>query len=247
MRAKKAKQALHSDRGGYILILIVLIVCIIGVFIWFDPMGLIHRSGSGMPWNEERRLVYPGGKVKQPKEGQPKILENLYFECELMENNDIKGKVMLLILTDGRINGAWTCKYNPESNTTGEVAGAGFKGNIDPTKIYKDKDGEDPNKLYFIAKGNSPIFVINSKIDKIKIATGTTYVTGWLDNEYNAVGKVTVTSDKKKLLGVLLAGQRRGDQKENGLWIFFAGGIAESAVIILGYWVILVSSYQQRW
>jgi hypothetical protein len=175
----------------------ILIVCIIGVFIWFDPMALIPGSGSGMPWNEERRLVYPGEKVKQPKEGQPKILENLYFEGELTENNDIKGKVMLLILTDGRIGGVWTGKYNPESDITWEVAGSGFKGNIDPTKIYSDKDGEDPNKLYFIAKGDSLILVINSKTDKIKTAIGLIYVTGWLDNEYNAVGKVTITSNKK--------------------------------------------------
>ncbi len=197
MKAVRLRQMSRANRSGVILILMVLIVCIIGAFIWFDPMGLIRGSGSGMPWNEERRLVHPGGKVKQPKEGQPKILDNLGFSGKLMENNEVKGDVGLFILTDGRIKGIWTGKYNPEPNITWEVVGSRFKGNIDPTKIYSDKDGKDSRKLYFIAKGKALIMVTNSKTDKIKTATGAIYVTGWLDNEYNAVGKVTITSDKK--------------------------------------------------
>jgi hypothetical protein len=187
----------RAERSGVILILMVLIVCIIGALIWLDPMALIRGSGSGMPWNEERRIVRPGGEVKQSKEGQPKILDNLVFEGPIVENNEVKGGVGLFILTDGRIKGVWAGKYNPEPAITWEVVGSRFNGNIDPTKIYSDKDGEDPRKLYFIAKGKSLILETNSKTDKIRTATGAIYVTGWLDNEYNAVGKVTITSDKK--------------------------------------------------
>jgi hypothetical protein len=187
----------RAERSGVILILMVLIVCIIGALIWLDPMALMRSSGSGMPWNEERRIVPPGEEVKQPKEGQPKILENLAFAGKIMENNEVKGEVGLFILTNGRIKGVWEGKYNPEPDITWEVMGSRFKGNIDPTKIYSDKDGEDPRKLYFIAKGKSLILETNSKTDKIRTATGAIYVTGWLDNEYNAVGKVTITSDKK--------------------------------------------------
>ncbi len=187
----------RAERSGVILILMVLIICIIGALIWLDPMALIRGSGSGMPWNEERRLVRPGEEVKQPKEGQPKILDNLGFDGQIVEDNEVKGGVGLFILTDGRIKGIWEGKYNPEPNITWEVVGSRFRGNIDPTKIYSDKDGKDPRKLYFIAKGESLIMVTDSKTDKIKTATGLIYVAGWLDNEYNAVGKVTITSDKK--------------------------------------------------
>lgn len=197
MRIMKLRGVSGAGRGGYVLILMVLIVCIIGAFIWLDPMALVHSSGSGMPWSEERRLVHPGGKVKQPKEGQPKILDNLGFSGKLMENNEVKGEVDMFISTDGRIKGVWGGKYNPEPNIEWEVVGARFRGNIDPTKIYIDERGEDPMKLYFIAKGESLILETNSKTDKIKTATGLIYVTGWLDNGYNAVGKVTITSDKK--------------------------------------------------
>jgi hypothetical protein len=186
-----------TERRGYILILMVLIVFIIGALIWLDPMALIRGSGSGMPWNEEGRLVRPGQEVKQPKEGQPKILDNLVFEGAMVENNEVRGGVGLFILTDGRIKGVWTGKYNPEPDITWEVVGARFNGNIDPTKIYSDKDGEDPRRLYFIAKGKALIMVTDSKTDKIKTVAAAIYVTGWLDNEYKAVGKVTITSDKK--------------------------------------------------
>jgi hypothetical protein len=197
MQIMKLKGVLGTERSGYVLILMILIVFLIGALIWLDPMALIHGYGSGMPWNEERRIVRPDGEVKQPKEGQPKILENLGFDGQIMEGGEVKGGVEMYLSTDGRIKGVWGGKYNPEPNLMWEVVGSRFRGNIDPTKIYSDKDGEDPRKLYFIAKGESLIMVTNLKTDKIKTAGGLVYVTGWLDNDYNAVGKVTITSDKK--------------------------------------------------
>jgi hypothetical protein len=198
MQIKKLKEMWGTERGGSILILMVIVVFIVVALIWLDPMALMRKSGSGMPWNEEHRLVRPGGEVKQPKEGQPEITDNLVFAGAMVENGEVKGKVEMFILTDGRIKGTWGGKYNPEPNIIWEVAGSRFSGNIDPTKIYSDKDGEDPRKLYFIAKGNALIMVTNTKTDKIKTASGAIYVTGWLDNEYKAVGKVTITSNKKE-------------------------------------------------
>jgi hypothetical protein len=197
MQIMKLKGVWGVERRGYVLILMVLIAFLIGAIIWLDPMALIRKSGSGMPWNEERRLVRPDGDVKQPKEGQPKILENLGFDGRITEGGEVKGGVEMYLSTDGRIKGVWGGTYKPEPNITWEVVGSRFKGNIDPTKVYSDKDGEDPRKLYFIAKGESLIMVTDSKTDKIKTATGLVYVTGWLDNGYNAVGKVTITSDKE--------------------------------------------------
>ena len=197
MQATKLGRMSHYERRGAILIIMVLLIVVFGALIWLDPMALIHGSGSGMPWNEEFRIVRPGGEVKQPKEGQPKILDNLCFEGRIVEDNEVKGGVGLYFLTDGRIKGIWAGTYKPEPEITWEVVGSRFKGNIDPSKIYSDEDGEDPRKLYFIAKGRFLILETNSKTDKIKTAKGAIYVTGWLDNEYYVVGKVTITSDKK--------------------------------------------------
>ena len=197
MRTVKLRRMSGSECRGAILILMLLLIVVFGALIWLDPMALIHGSGSGMPWNEERRLVRPGEEIKQPKDGQPKILDNLVFEGQIVEDNEVKGMVELFILTDGRIKGRWGGTYKPEPDIIWEVTGSRFKGNIDPTRIYSDNGGEDPGKLYFIAKGGFLILETNSKTDRIRTATGSIYVTGWLDKEYNAVGKVTITSDKK--------------------------------------------------
>ncbi|MCJ7778076.1 MAG: hypothetical protein MUP16_07175 [Sedimentisphaerales bacterium] len=197
MRAVRLRGLSHSERSGAILIIMVLLIVVLCTLIWLDPMALMSNSGSGMPWNEERRLVRPDEEVKQPKEGQPKILDNLFFAGQIVEDNEVKGGVELYILTDGRIKGMWGGIYKPKPEITWEVTGSRFRGNIDPSKIYSDKDGEDPRKLYFIAKGKFLILETNSETGKIKTATGAIYVTGWLDNEYSAVGKVTITSDKK--------------------------------------------------
>jgi hypothetical protein len=197
MQAAKLKPALGASRNGYVLILMVLIVFLVGAIIWLDPMKLIRSSTTGMPWDEEKRIVRPEAEVKQPNEGQPKILESLVFKGPIVEDNEVKGGVELYISTDGRITGVWGGTYKPEPDITWEVAGSRFKGNIDPSKIYSDANGEDRKRLYFITKGKSLILETNSKTDRVRTATGAIYVTGWLDNDYNAVGKITITSDKK--------------------------------------------------
>jgi hypothetical protein len=175
----------------------LLLIVVFGALIWFDPMALIKSSDSGMPWNEEFRLVRAGEEVRQPNEGQPKILDNLRFPAKIVKDGEARGGISLYILTDGRIKGTWGGTYKPEPDIMWEVTGSRFKGNIDPSKIYSDEDGEDPTKLYFIGKGQFLILETNSKSGKVKAAKGAIYVTGWLDNEYYAVGKVTITSDKK--------------------------------------------------
>jgi hypothetical protein len=197
MPVKRLRVLGGTERRGAVLLIMLLLIVVFGALIWLDPMSLIHGSGTGMPWNEERRLVPPGEKVKQPNEGQPKILDNLVFEGPIVEADEVKGGVGLFILTDGRIKGVWGGTYKPEPDIIWEVQGAKFKGNIDPTKIYSDESGKDPSKLYFIAKGGFLILETNSKTDMIKTASGSIYVTGWLDNDYKAVGKVTITSNKK--------------------------------------------------
>jgi len=196
MRATELKRMSRVNRSGAALILMLLVVVVIGVLIWLRPMTLMRSSTKGMPWDEERRLVRHDEDVEPPKEEQPEILENLVFRG-LIETELDEGGITLYFLTDGRIKGVWGGTYKPEPEITWEVTGSRFKGNIDPTKIYRDEDGEDPSKLYFIAKGGFLILETNSKTDRIKTATGSIYVTGWLDNEYKAVGKVTITSDKE--------------------------------------------------
>ena len=197
MQSTKLRRLSRANHRGAVLIIMLLLIVVFGALFWFDPMALIKSSDSGMPWNEEFRLVRAGEEVRQPNEGQPKILDNLCFPAKIVEDGEVRGGISLYILTDGRIKGTWGGAYNPRPEMTWEVVGSRFKGNIDPSKIYSDEDGEDPTKLYFIGRGQFLILETNSKTNRIRTAKGGIYVTGWLDEEYNAIGKVTVTSDKK--------------------------------------------------
>jgi hypothetical protein len=197
MKAAKLRKPSRSERSGAAILIMVLLVIVLCALIWLNPMALMSGSGSGMPWNEESRLVRADEKVQQPNQQQPKILDNLCFEAQIAEDGDVRGGVSVYILTDGRIKGVWGGAYRPNPELTWEVVGAHFEGNIDPSKIYSSEGVEDPTKLYFIGKGRFIILETNSKNNRVKKASGNIYVTGWLDNEYNAVGKVTITSDKK--------------------------------------------------
>lgn len=193
------KRLSDAHRSGAALILMVLLIVVFGALLWLgiDPMTAFFRdSSAGMPWEDEFRLVRTGEEVAPPGEGQPEILDNLVFRGSIRTRND-DGLITLYLLTDGRIKGNWGGKFRPKPNIMWEVVAADFKGNIDPSKTYIDENGEDPTKLYLIAKGGFLILETNSETDMIRKATGNIYITGWLDDEYKAVGKLFVTSDKK--------------------------------------------------
>jgi len=197
MRDTKSRRRRQPERSGIALIIMVLLIVVFGVIIWLDPMSLMKGSDSGMPWSEEDRIVRPDEEVKQPKQEQPEILHNLRFSAKAFQSNELRGGIEMYILTDGRVRGGWGGAYKPKPEITWEVAGASFKGNIDPSKIYSTEDGEDRSKLYFIAKGKFLILETNSATGIVRNLKGRIYVTGWLDDEYIAKGKVVLTSNKK--------------------------------------------------
>ncbi len=212
MRDTKSRRRRQSERSGIALIIMVLLIVVFGVIIWLDPMSLMKGSDSGMPWNEEDRIVRSDEEVKQPKEEQPEIFHNLRFRTDAFQNDKLRGRIVVYMLTDGRVRGGWWGTYKTKPEITWEVVQASFKGNIDPSKIYKTEDGEDRSKLYFIAKGKFLILETNWDTSVVRNLKGRIYVTGWLDDEYIAKGKVVLTSDKKsyKEYSWTVAGEKEG-------------------------------------
>lgn len=201
------RQISHTERYGAALIIMVLLIVVFCTIIWLDPMALMRGSGGDMPWNEEKRLVKADEEVKQPGQEQPEISDNMVFTAEATQDGTARGKIQLFILTDGRIKGGWGGEYKPSPEITWEVVKAGFEGNIDPSKIYGDETGEDPTKLYFITRGRFIILETNSQTHIVRTRKGRIYVTGWLDREYKAVGKIIITSDKKSYREYLWQGE----------------------------------------
>jgi hypothetical protein len=179
------------------MLLLIVVLC---TLIWLDPMALMGGKGKGMPWNEESKIVLKGKEVPRPGQQQPFISDNLQFNAKIGEGADDSGGITLFILTDGRIKGVWGGTYKPKPEIMWEVVSAKFEGNIVPSKIYTDESGKDPTKLYFIGTGKVLIMETNSKTSEVRTGNTRLYVTGWLDSKYKAVGKATITSDKKKFV-----------------------------------------------
>ena len=185
------------NRRGAVLLLMVLVIVVIGVLLWFDPFALSGSSDPEMPWNQLNRIVERGEDVPAPSAEQASITKTLRFKADVMQEDAKRGKIEMTLSRDGRIKGGWSAEYDPRPNVNFQVMSDGFEGNIDPSKIYKDDYGKDRSQLYFITKGKFIILETNSETRLVRSVKGYIYVTGWLDPEYNATGKIIITSDKK--------------------------------------------------
>ncbi|MFC1737534.1 hypothetical protein ACFL1G_00600 [Planctomycetota bacterium] len=188
----------HSmNRTGYVLLLMLLLIVVIGGLLWLDPSALFSSSDPNLPWNQEFRLVDDDEQVKAPSEQQPAVSDFLSLEAKVKKDGERRGNIIMMIHPDGRIEGQWAAEYDPLPKVNFLVMSAGFKGNIDASKVFSDENGEDPSKLYFITRGRFLILETNDNTGKVRSVIGRIYVTGWVETEYNVTGELTITSDKK--------------------------------------------------
>lgn len=204
-----------KKRTGVILILMLLVVVLLGVAIWMGP-SLIWSSDSdpNLPWNEEFRLLKSDQEPAQYHSSQqPNIEKLMLFKSYPTEGDISRGEITITLRPNGRIGGGWSGDFNPEPHLEHAVLMAGFNGNIDPSKIYRDEQGQDLSKLYFIAKGALVILETNTQTGGNRRISGYIYVTGWIDPKYTAVGKITITSDKKNFK--VYTWQKKGIEKSS--------------------------------
>jgi len=114
------------------------------------------------------------------------------------EQGEERGQILMAIHPDGTVKGGWSADYDAISPRIHYLVMKGdFKGNTDPSKMYGDKEGEDPSKLYFITKGKFLILETNFETNKVRKIVGNIYVVGWLSPDLSAFGRVHVTPDQK--------------------------------------------------
>lgn len=186
-----------NRQGGYILLVMLLLVVLLGALVWLDPSAFFGKGGKEHPWNQVRRIVPEGKDVPRPKEGQAEIATHMILSAECEEAGQKRGQVVVGIAPDGRVHGMWSADYYPREKLRYEVIRALFKGNIDPKYIYKDDSGKDPSKLYVITNGPFMIMETKEESGRMRTVEGRLYVTGWISPDYAFEGKVTITSDKK--------------------------------------------------
>ena len=153
------------------------------------------------PWTEWRlrksNAEALGEPSTEPSEEQPDITEGVRYDVSVDYQDESRGEIYLEIQPDGMVRGAWHGYYHKEKpKLSFDIQFGDFEGYICPLKIYQDENGEDPSKLYFIAKGDFLIHEYDLKT-KYRIRVGDLYVTGWLEADYVAYGKLVITSDEK--------------------------------------------------
>lgn len=149
------------------------------------------------PWTEWRLRESNAKALEEPSEEQPDITEGVRYDLNVNYQDEGRGEMYLVIRPDGTVMGVWHGNYYKEKTKLSfDIQGGDFEGYVCPLKIYQDENGENPSKLYFIAKGKFLIHEFDFK-KKYRIRVGDLYVTGWLEADYVVYGKLVITSDEK--------------------------------------------------
>ena len=195
----------NSRNSGLILILMLLLTVVIGAILYSVMLkGPGIKAGkfsstANSPWNQWRRLQKKlrGHPIVAPNDQQPEINEYLRFNSYVKEDEEFRGSLSLEIRPNGKISGVWGGDYHFSKEIFHDIISGEFEGNIWPSMLYKDDNGKDPSRLFFIARGISLILEENSDTGRVRRVRADLYVTGWLDTDYYATGKVTITSDNQ--------------------------------------------------
>jgi len=110
-----------------------------------------------------------------PSEHQPQLSKPLQVVVNTVQDGKDRGQINVVILPDGTMKGAWKGEFFINKDVDFQVMSCGFKGLIDPEQDFSDEKGEDPTKLFFIAKGHFMILETNSKSGKVRNLMGEAY------------------------------------------------------------------------
>ena len=193
---------LRRQNRGFGVLIVLMAIAIMMLLYLLEFKGLesrqIHSNkplpGTEMPWQEEWRLRQsglrrPGDAPDMPASPlQPKIIIPQRLTAEAREQDEPRGQVNLVIEPSGGVSGSWSGRYESEGGKASyEILQGTLEGNTDNTK-----SGSDPSQLFFIAAGRYRLQAAGRETPR----EGYLYLTGWLDTNYHATGKLYLTPDK---------------------------------------------------
>ncbi len=199
------------NRGGnvaVIVVIIIVIVSLVGIVNYmkterFPEAENVTCSEDKFPWQEHARIVLPGEEIDTDLGADMVDLSNgLSFQSTVADTQS-PGQMTLMIGSDGRLSGGWSADFNKKEDGKGMNYNmiASFKGNIDPSCVYFNADGEDYSKLFIVARGKVTIVAVNLKSDATGMGTFDIFISGWIDKDGKAKGKmgVIVSSSEQKI------------------------------------------------
>ncbi|MCD4830942.1 MAG: hypothetical protein K8R02_03925 [Anaerohalosphaeraceae bacterium] len=196
--AKKSGRSKH----GFAALAILVVVAIIAILYMVDLTAIFGLDGidpyADRPWFQDDRLLkseeFP--VTQKGSGGKTVIKDNLVLEGQVSRKEVSRGKIKLEIASIGAVSGQWNCSY--EYDDRSYAIEAEFSGNIDPKKTYVSADGKNKKLLYFITKGQYKQLKTSKSDGTVSQISQTIYVTGWIDNDHSAFGKVFVMTDEKE-------------------------------------------------
>ncbi|MBN1457430.1 MAG: hypothetical protein JW912_06235 [Sedimentisphaerales bacterium] len=206
MEMQGLKRSSQSNRSGYAILMLLVVVAIGLIIYWMDINALFGNlpksvdpksSHEVLPWEKKDSLLSRGQEANTDlSEGQPVIDRDIFIEASVEQSNTT-GDFIVTISPDGKVAGSWYADYNKGTNPRmNYVMNAKFKGNVDPGAVFFDENGEDPTKLFFIAKGEIAILASNFDGGGIQNSNQQIWVTGWLDPDYKAEGEMTLITGR---------------------------------------------------
>ncbi|MFC1676683.1 hypothetical protein ACFL3G_06425 [Planctomycetota bacterium] len=207
MKTEQLQYRRQNDRNGYAMLLGLLVVVVIGMFIYYTRMyGPIYQIGSGEsninpPWRQWEQMQNRLRKQAfgPPAKDQPQIPQALIVKTIPIENDKDRGTIDMIILANGSIQADWKGRFFVDDNRDieFEVMTCRPKGNIDPQQIYNDSNGDNQSKLFFLTKGSYVILETNNDTMKVRNLMGSAYIRGWIDKNYAVTGELIITTDEK--------------------------------------------------
>jgi hypothetical protein len=207
MKSVKNSRMSKSNRSGSALI-IVLIIVVVGI-VWFF-VGFSRPSNSlpasinpassheVLPWEHKEKLLTSDEAPNAITSEDQISIENGIFIEATVEQSTTSRDFAISISPHGSVQGGWYADYTkgrkPKMNY---VMNAEFEGNIDPTVMFFDENGNDPTKLFIIAKGNISILATNYDNGKIQLSVQDIWISGWVNKDQRAKGEMLLILDKE--------------------------------------------------
>ncbi len=207
MNSVKNSRMSKSNRSGFvpILILIIVVIGVVWCFVRFSKPSIslpasVNPASSHevLPWeHKEKLLTSDEAPYASTSEDQPSIENGIFIKASIKQSNT-SGDFIVNISAYGSVQGGWYSDYskgrNPRMNY---VMNAGFAGNIDPTVMFFDENGDDPTKLFFIAKGEISILATNYDNGEIQLSVQDIWISGWVHKDQRAKGEMLLITGKK--------------------------------------------------
>lgn len=192
----------RSGSAVVIVVIIIAVLALVGVVNYmkverFPEAENVASSYDKFPWQEHARIVEAGEEINTDYgKGMVDISDGLAFEITV-EGTQHANQMSLMVKSDGTLAGGWSSdfKQNDGVKNMNYDMKSSFKGNIDPSCIYFDAEGEDYSKLFITARGNVSIVAINNKTNKTGMASRDIFVSGWIDKEGKAKGNLGMFLD----------------------------------------------------